>query len=108
MNISKRTIVNIAPNKIASTNGSTKAYGLTMKHNNNNCQQAMKTATDITSEKMKWLNTKQAAAHIGVSEKALQNLNSLGRIPYYKMGRSNKYLQSELDRLILKNPKGLR
>lgn len=56
----------------------------------------------------KWLNTQQAANYLGLTEKALLNLVSLGRIPYYKLGRANRYSAAELDELVMMNPKGLR
>lgn len=55
-----------------------------------------------------WFNSTQAANYLKVDTFTLRNLSSNGQIPYYKLGRSNRYLKSELDRLILSNPRGER
>ena len=55
-----------------------------------------------------WMTSKEAAKYLGISVKALHNLNSLGRIPYFKLGSRNRYLRNELESLIITNPKGTR
>ena len=61
--------------------------------------------TDLTD---KWMTSPQVAMHLGISLDRLYNDISQGKIPYYKYGRSNRYLRSEIDRLLLSNPKGVR
>lgn len=53
-----------------------------------------------------WLTTIQASKYLGLSPKSLLNEVSNGNIPYYKLGKRNRYLKSELDQLILKNNRG--
>ena len=53
-----------------------------------------------------WLTTKEAAYYLRISVKFLLNLTSNGRVPYYKLGRSNRYLRSELKSLLLTQSKG--
>lgn len=60
--------------------------------------------SSITSDQ--WMNSAEAAQYLRISEKTLMNNCSCGRIPYYKLGRSNRYLKSELDRLLLSNKRG--
>jgi excisionase family DNA binding protein len=53
-----------------------------------------------------WLTTKEAAAYLRISPKYLLNLTSNGRVRYYKLGRSNRFLMSELSQLLLAQPRG--
>ncbi|RYZ80600.1 MAG: DNA-binding protein [Proteobacteria bacterium] len=53
-----------------------------------------------------FVRTKEAAAFLGISEGELRNKVSCGTVPYYKLGRSNRYLRSELIGLL--KPKGVR
>lgn len=53
-----------------------------------------------------WLNTKEAANYLRLSVAELRNKSSNGKIPYYKLGRSNRYCKSELEALLLKNKRG--
>jgi len=75
-----------------------------MKQLFNDCN--MGSESLIKDQPMQWLTTKQAAQYLGITEKALHNLNSLGRIPYFKFGRSNRYLRTALDKLIMTSPRG--
>lgn len=54
----------------------------------------------------KWLTTTEAAEYLRISLKCLQNLSSNGKIPHYKFGRRNRYLLSELKKLLLAQPRG--
>lgn len=54
-----------------------------------------------------WLTTPEAAAFLKISPKFLLNLASYGRVPFYKFGRSNRYLKSELEQLLRAHPKGI-
>lgn len=58
--------------------------------------------TDQNSDK--YLSTKEAAAHLGVSEGHIRNLVSAGTLPYKKLGALNRYLKSDLDALLVEGP----
>ena len=47
-----------------------------------------------------WLTSKEAAAYLKISVKTLRNESYLGRIKYYKHGRRNRYLRSDLNDLL--------
>lgn len=53
-----------------------------------------------------WLSSDEAAAYLRVSVGTLRNLTSNGHIPYYKLGRRNRYRISELRSLLLANKRG--
>ena len=53
-----------------------------------------------------WLTTKEAAEHLRISAKSLLNLTSSGRIRYYKFGRRNRFLLSDLNRALLAHARG--
>ena len=55
---------------------------------------------------IRWLTTKEAASFLRISTKSLLNLTSNGRVRYYKFGRSNRFLLSELHLLLLGQPRG--
>lgn len=55
----------------------------------------------FSTESDEWLNSKEAANYLRISEKTLRNLTSLGKVPYYKFGRKNLYIKSELRKLIV-------
>lgn len=62
----------------------------------------------IRKEMVTWLNTAEAAEYLSISKGQLLNLVSRGELPYYKLGRSNRYKKEELDELLLstrKDPK---
>lgn len=42
------------------------------------------------------MTTKEAALFLRISKQRLLNLVSSGQIPYYKLGRSNRYSKQEL------------
>lgn len=54
----------------------------------------------------KWLNTFEAAAFLRISPKCLLNFSSNGKVRYYKLGRRNRYRESDLRELLLANPRG--
>jgi len=62
----------------------------------------------LKTEYCKWLTTTEASIFMGISNSRLHNLVSLGKVPYYKLGRSNRYLKSELNQLLLSQPRGVR
>jgi excisionase family DNA binding protein len=59
-----------------------------------------------TSPLKEWLNTEEAASYLTLSPGALRNLTSNGGVPYYKLGRRNRYRIDDLRALLFKNKKG--
>ena len=57
-------------------------------------------------EEDEWLTTKEAAKYLKIRQDCLLRLVSNGKVPYYKLGRSNRYLKSELRKLVLGQPRG--
>ena len=55
----------------------------------------------INKDMVTWLNTSEAAEYLSISKGQLLNLCSRGDLPYYKLGRSNRYLKEELDKLLV-------
>lgn len=53
-----------------------------------------------------WFTTKEAANYLRISPQRLLNLSSTGRIKFYKFGRSNRYLKSELSELLFAQSRG--
>ncbi|MFK7823747.1 MAG: helix-turn-helix domain-containing protein [Oligoflexales bacterium] len=49
-----------------------------------------------------WMTTFEAAAYLKISESSLLNLCCNGDLPYYKLGRSNRYKVEDLRNLIVK------
>lgn len=53
-----------------------------------------------------WMTTEQVAKYLNTSVGQVRNLVSRGLIPYYKLGRLNRYRRSDLDCLIEKQKRG--
>lgn len=53
-----------------------------------------------------WLNTTQAASYLKIPVGSLRNMTSNGKIPYAKLGRSNRYHLSDLRKLLHSNRMG--
>lgn len=64
--------------------------------------------SSLKTEYREWLTSPEAAQYLGISSAHLRNLTSCGRVPFYKFGRSNRYLVSELRELLMSHPKGER
>lgn len=60
----------------------------------------------IECQKQEWFNTKEAADYLRISIGTLRNWTSAGKIPYCKIGRSNRYKVSELRDLLNCNKRG--
>jgi excisionase family DNA binding protein len=58
----------------------------------------------LTTEE--WMTTEEAAAYLKIPKASLLNLSSNGKVPYYKFQRRNRYLKSDLLRLLLSNRRG--
>ena len=54
------------------------------------------------------MTTEEAAEFLRVGKKRLLNMVSAGQIPYHKLGRSNRYRRSELEKLLTNNKRGPR
>lgn len=68
-------------------------------------------ADEIISEQVgavvdEWLTTEEAAAYLKISAHTLRNLTSNGRVPYYKWQSRNRYLKSDLRKLLMSNKRG--
>ena len=61
---------------------------------------------DNSKLEQEWFTTEEAAEYLRVSVGQLRNMTSSGYIPYYKLGRSNRYLKDELKQLLLYNRRG--
>lgn len=53
-----------------------------------------------------WLNTVEAAEYLKVTLKSLLNMTSSGQLPYYKLGRRNRYRREDLEALLLSEKRG--
>lgn len=53
-----------------------------------------------------WMNTTEAAAFLKVTVRALWRLTGSGSVPFYKLNRNNRYLKSDLERLLLSTRRG--
>ena len=60
----------------------------------------------LKTEYREWLTSAEAAQYLGIGKPQLMNLTSCGRVPYFKFGRSNRYLISELRELLMSQPRG--
>jgi excisionase family DNA binding protein len=58
------------------------------------------------SLKIEWLTTEEAANFLRISVKALRNMASNGQVPFYKLGRRNRYRKDELEALLLSQKRG--
>ena len=54
-----------------------------------------------------WMTTEEAAIYLGLTPGALRNMTSNGSIPYYKLGRRNRYRSDELRSLLSSKKKGV-
>ena len=64
--------------------------------------------SSLKTEYCEWLTSAEAADYLRISKAQLMNRTSSGRVPYYKDGRRNVYLVSELRELLMSHPKGER
>lgn len=54
----------------------------------------------------RFLTTDEAALYLGVTVGTVRNMVSRGELPYYKLGRRNRYKLSELKNLLQSNKRG--
>lgn len=71
-----------------------------------NCQKKADLVSPSPRSLTIWMDGKEAARFLRVSQQMLWNLTSNGKVPYYKLGRSNRYRLDELEALLLKNKRG--
>jgi len=60
----------------------------------------------LSSLKIEWLDSEEAAKILRLSVGALRNMTSNGQIPFYKLGHRNRYRKDELESLLLSQRKG--
>lgn len=60
-----------------------------------------------TSRTKEWLTTEEAAHYLGLTPGALRNMTSNGCVPYYKLGRRNRYRVEDLRKLLFNQRKGV-
>ena len=53
-----------------------------------------------------WMTTEEVAQYLRVSKSVVYNLTSNGYLPYYKIGGRNRFLRSEIDKLIFQQKIG--
>ena len=53
--------------------------------------------TEMTSQNVEWLNTKSAAAMLGITPRTLYTLVDQGQVPGYRMGRVLRFKRSDID-----------
>lgn len=58
----------------------------------------------LTTEE--WMTTEEAAAYLKIPKASLLNLSSNGKVPYYKFQRRNRYLKSDLLKLLAVTRRG--
>lgn len=61
----------------------------------------------LKTESEEWLTTNEAAEYLRTSPQNILNLCNNGKLPYYKFGRRNMYLKSELRDQLLANKRGV-
>lgn len=54
-----------------------------------------------------WFTTEEAARYLGISSGSLRNMSSSGQVPYFKLGKRNRYRLDELRALLLANRRGV-
>lgn len=59
-----------------------------------------------SSLKTEWLNSEEAANFLRISVKALRNMTSNGQLPFYKLGRRNRFRKDELEAQLLSKRRG--
>ncbi|MEK2643889.1 helix-turn-helix domain-containing protein [Bdellovibrio sp. BCCA] len=68
---------------------------------------SLESESSLKTEEAEWLTSKEAADYLRISEGTLRNMASNGRVPYVKLGRSNRYSRSQLNQLLLSNKRGV-
>lgn len=80
-----------------------------MKKNTEGCMRRLINSSLTTKYlEREILSSVEAADYLRISVGTLMNETSNGKIPHYKFGRRNRYLKSELTKLLMSQPKGER
>jgi excisionase family DNA binding protein len=58
------------------------------------------------SSQTRWLSSEEAADYLRIPVGTLRNMTSNGRVPHYKLGRLNRYLEADLKKLLLSQKRG--
>lgn len=53
-----------------------------------------------------WFNSEEAASFLRITVKALRNMTSNGQLPFYKLGRRNRYRRRELETILHTHKRG--
>ena len=62
---------------------------------------------DIEPSQDRWFTTKEAADYLRIPAGTLRNMTSNGHVTHYKLGRLNRYLESDLKKLLLSQKRGV-
>ena len=54
----------------------------------------------LVSERIRWMSTKEAAEHLGVTLRSLYRFIDEGQVPAYKFGRVIRLKEDDVDRFI--------
>jgi excisionase family DNA binding protein len=57
-------------------------------------------------EDNRFLTAREAAEYLSVPYASVLNMSSSGQLPYYKLGKRNRYLVSDLKQLLLSERRG--
>lgn len=68
--------------------------------------QANLSSSSLKIEETEWLTSEEAALFLKIPVGSLRNMTSNGKVPYYKLGRSNRYRLEDLNKLLLSHRKG--
>ena len=68
--------------------------------------QSSNISCSLKIEEDEWLTTDEAARFLKVTKASLLNLSSNGKVPYYEFQRRNRYLKSELSKVLLVTKRG--
>ncbi|HCR52824.1 MAG TPA: hypothetical protein DIW27_00310 [Cytophagales bacterium] len=55
----------------------------------------------------RWFSTDEAAEYLRIPVGTLRNMTSNGQVVHYKLGRLNRYLESDLKKLLLSQKRGV-
>ena len=73
----------------------------------NDCLDSLKQVDAETgSLKNEWMDSNEAAEFLRISVETLWNLTSNGLVPFYKLGRRNRYKRKDLENLLNQNKRG--
>ena len=62
--------------------------------------------SSLKTESVVWFSSAQASTYLDITVQSLMNMTSNGKLPYYKLGRRNRYKKSDLDLLLESSKKG--